>query len=75
MLIIKRRAPACGGDGGMRMSKDEMIVFLWDLLDDIDTASDRAKSDDAAYRVIVERLQVKRWETGITVSGNDLVIP
>jgi hypothetical protein len=36
--------------------------FLFDLLDDIDTASDRAKNDDKAYRVIVERLQRRRFE-------------
>lgn len=57
------------------MSEREMITFLWDLLDDIDTAGDRAKSNDAAYRAIVERVQVRRWETGITVKGDDLVIP
>lgn len=40
--------------------------FLWGLLDDIDTASDRAKSDDRAYRQIVERLQRRRFEVGKT---------
>lgn len=40
--------------------------FLWSLLDDIDTASDIAKSDDKAYRQIVERLQHRRFEVGTT---------
>lgn len=30
---------------------------LWDLLDDIDTVSDMVKSNDAAYRKQVERIQ------------------
>lgn len=40
--------------------------FLWGLLDDIDTASDRAKGDDRTYRKIVERLQRRRFEVGST---------
>lgn len=42
----------------------EAALFLWDRLDDIDTASDRAKSNDAAYRQIVERIQARRHEVG-----------
>jgi hypothetical protein len=40
--------------------------FLFDLLDDIDTASDRAKGDDNAYRAIVERLHRRRFEVATT---------
>lgn len=40
--------------------------FLWALLDDIDTASDIAKGDDAAYRAMVERIQRRRFEVGST---------
>ena len=34
--------------------------YLYRLLDDIDTATDMAKSDDMAYRSIVERIQAKK---------------
>ena len=44
----------------------EVAQFLWALLDDIDTASDRAKGDNAAYREIVERIQRRRFEVGST---------
>lgn len=36
-------------------------VALWHLLDDIDTADDVAKGDDAAYRRIAQRTQAKRF--------------
>ena len=35
---------------------------LWDLLDDIDTASDVAKADNAAYRRMVEKVQRERFK-------------
>ena len=38
------------------------LVALWMLLDDIDTASDMAKSDNVAYREAVERIQRKRFD-------------
>ena len=38
-------------------SKDKIIEFLWKLLDDIDTASDWAKSNDIAYRKAVEKIR------------------
>lgn len=40
--------------------------FLFDLLDNIDTASDVAKGDDALYRSIVERIQRRRFEVADT---------
>lgn len=43
-------------------SYKEAAEALWAIIDDIDTASDRCKSDDAAYRRLVERLQRKRFE-------------
>jgi len=57
------------------MTKDEMIEFLWQIIDDIDTASDWAKSNDVAYRKAVEKIQKRRWETGITTDGYTLTIP
>ena len=55
------------------MSSDkEIIKYLWQIIDDIDTASDIAKSDDALYRGMVEKLQKKRWNTGITTDGQTL---
>ncbi len=43
--------------------------FLWQLLDDIDTMSDVAKSNDAQYRRQVERLQARRCEVGESRDG------
>lgn len=44
----------------------QAATFLWDLLDDIDTAGDMAKGDDKLYRAIVERHQRRRFEVGST---------
>lgn len=52
--------------------KDAVIDYLWQIIDDIDTASDIAKSDNGLYRKIVEGLQKKRWRTGITTDGYTL---
>ena len=52
-----------------------LVTTLWDLLDDIDTASDIAKSDDKLYRGIVDQTQRKRWATGITSDGYTLTLP
>ena len=43
-----------------RTASEEEVFKLWKLLDDIDTASDIAKGDDAMYRNLVERYQAKR---------------
>jgi hypothetical protein len=51
---------------------ESTIKFLWQIIDDIDTASDMAKSDDKLYRNIVENRQKRRWETGITCDGYNL---
>lgn len=59
-------------------NKDELIERLWRILDNIDSAGDIAKSDDAAYRRIVEKLQKSRWDTGVTISpveGESLQYP
>ena len=50
----------------------EGLETLWDILDDIDTASDMAKENDAWYRKRVEALQKKRWDTMITTDGYKL---
>jgi hypothetical protein len=42
------------------------VVFLWSLLDDIDTASDMAKNNDASYRARVEQLQGRRHQRVIS---------
>ena len=41
------------------------LEYLYDILDDISTADDMAKSDDHFYRKIVQRLQLKKNDTGI----------
>ena len=50
----------------------EALETLWDILDDIDTAADMAKENDAWYRKRVEALQKKRWDTMITTDGYKL---
>lgn len=54
------------------MTRDQVIEFLWDLLDHIDTLDDAIKQDDAAFRVAVRKAQRRRFETGITTDGYDL---
>ena len=49
------------------------VEFLWGLLDDIDTVSDMVKSNDVAYRKLVEKLQCKRFEV-VTSDGYDLFL-
>lgn len=56
----------------LRKRHEEMLSLvnvLWDLLDDIDTASDIVKGNDQAYRNLVERIQKKRWDTGVVTDG------
>ena len=55
-----------------RKELESTIEYLWQIIDDIDTAGDMAKSNDKAYREIVERKQRLRWKTGITTDGYDL---
>ena len=38
------------------------IEKLWQIVDDIDTYGDMAKSDDAMFRSLVENKQKERWE-------------
>ena len=52
--------------------EEQIIEYLWQIIDDIDTASDIAKGNDLAYRNMVEKLQKKRWNTGITTDGYKL---
>ena len=47
----------------------QIIETLWQIIDDIDTASDIFKSDDYAYRKYVEKKQAQRWQTGIETDG------
>lgn len=47
------------------------VQRLWDLLDDIDTASDIAKGNDEWYRRRVEHLQAKRFDS-VTSDGYGL---
>jgi hypothetical protein len=39
----------------------EKSLRLWMLLDDVDTADDIAKADDAAYRSLCRKAHAKRW--------------
>ena len=42
---------------------------LWMLLDDIDTADDIAKADDAIYRSLCRQSHKKRWDV---LTGDDV---
>jgi hypothetical protein len=58
------------------MSAEALLAaatFLFDLLDDIDTASDIAKGDDAYYRRLVECLQARRFEVATVCNGGELI--
>lgn len=57
-----------------KFTKDEIIIALWSLLDDIDTASDLAKDNNEMYRGLVEMTHKKRWNTGITSDGYNLYL-
>lgn len=50
----------------------DIIEKLWSIIDDIDTYSDIAKSDDKLYRALVERRQKDRWENGFECDGYNL---
>jgi hypothetical protein len=50
-----------------------LVEKLWDIIDDIDTASDIAKADDEWYRRRVEFLQRKRFNH-VTSDGYELFI-
>jgi hypothetical protein len=40
----------------------EKTLRLWMLLDDVDTADDIAKADDAIYRSLCRQAHAKRWD-------------
>jgi len=46
--------------------------FLFNRLDDVDTADDIAKQDEGLYRALTRRYHKRRWETGITTDGYTL---
>ena len=49
------------------------IEKLWQIVDDIDTYGDMAKSNDAMFRSLVENKQKERWELPITTDGYKLI--
>ena len=52
-----------------------VVIHLYDILDDIDTADDMAKSDDNSYRKIVQRLQAMKNDSGVnSLDGYNLFI-
>jgi len=50
------------------------VDSLWQIIDDIDTMSDIAKSDDKFYRARVEKYQARRWKLGIVCDGYKLIV-
>jgi uncharacterized protein (UPF0216 family) len=47
----------------------EKSLKLWMLLDDVDTADDIAKADDAIYRSLCRQAHKKRWNV---LTGDDV---
>ena len=43
-----------------------VVIHLYDLLDDIDTANDMAKNNNEAYRNIVSRIQQRKNDSGVS---------
>jgi len=59
------------------MTYDEMHAvaqYLYQLLDDIDTAGDIAKGDDKLYREIVERTQAKKGAVVAECDGYTVIL-
>ena len=54
------------GKMGAPMSWEEIARFLWDRLDDIDTASDIAKGHTEVYNAMVRAAHVRRFEVATT---------
>lgn len=50
----------------------DIIKKLWQIIDDIDTIGDIAKSDDKLYRRMVEKKQIERWELPIECDGQTI---
>jgi hypothetical protein len=65
---IEALSPAQGEAVALRTE----CARLFDLLDDIDTLDDAARSDDAAFREQTRAIQRKRFDGGITTDGYTL---
>jgi hypothetical protein len=52
---------------------EEHREYLWQLLDDISTAGDMAKSDDERFRRLVEKIVEKRSKVANSYDGHTLV--
>ncbi len=53
--------PACVAIREAVKAEREKSLQLWMLLDDVDTADDIAKADDAVYRSLCRQANIKRW--------------
>ena len=51
-----------------------LIKSLWQIIDDIDTYGDMAKSDDAFFRSLVEKKQKERWKLPIATDGYGIML-
>ena len=51
----------------------QVASSLYDLLDDIDTAGDVAKSNNHLYRTLVEDIQAKKSASGVYSDGYRLL--
>jgi hypothetical protein len=52
-----------------------IIEILWNIIDDIDTASDMFKNNNQIYRNYVERKVQERFTTGVKTDGYSLLLP
>lgn len=55
------------------VSFEVIARWLYDVLDDIDAASDHAKGDNVKYRETVERLQRLKNEAGCSPDGQVVI--
>lgn len=51
-----------------------LIKSLWQIIDDIDTYGDMAKSDDVLFRSLVEKKQKERWKLPISTDGYSIYL-
>lgn len=52
----------------------DLIKSLWEIVDDIDTYGDIAKSDDVLFRSLVEKKQKERWKLPIITDGYSIYL-
>ena len=55
-----------------KIELQEAIVFLWEIIDDIDTYGDLAKDNEKLYRNLVEKRQRDRFSRNLHIHDDKL---